>query len=633
MSTTIKRIALVAVAALGLGVVSVAPSQASISSVTFTVADGTAKLAGATLTADTTTAAVISVAGLFDAASTDTITVQAVQKTVPTGASVTALLGNLETSTSTLSRIALGGSTTRFESATAATAVGTVVATNTGYAGGKFTLQLSPSSSTVKAGTYTYTIITKVLDGATVKSTSTLDVNIVVTASSLLSDATSVSLLSTIGTDPAAAITAGVTTDSVTVASKASAATAPVASIYVKQKNATSTASEKMTATISGPGSILKASSYNASQTTVGARAVTMDATDYLYVFADGTTGVATITITGNDSGLVLAKKTVTFFDTKPVSATAKALINYIAGGASNVAGTFVVSVKDASGNAITSLTSITGAATDSTTAVGGAVTCVNTYSASKGGYLCGVAGKSATKFGKVNYTFTATGTDTDATVVKATADVTFSSNVATKIVIAPSTSTANPGDVVTYTLTATDANGYPVADAAYNASGTLPLFASVVASGFATDKAPFAVTDTVTTVDGVATSKGTLNIAGTGKATWTLAGTKGALTDGTALAAALLGTDIATADVTISNPGVDAATDAANEAAQAASDATDAALAAADAADAATTKAQEAVDAVATLSAEVSKLITALKAQITTLTNLVIKIQKKVKA
>ena len=62
-------------------------------------------------------------------------------------------------------------------------------------------------------------------------------------------------------------------------------------------------------------------------------------------------------------------------------------------------------------------------------------------------------------------------------------------------------------------------------------------------------------------------------------------------------------------------------------------SDATDAALAAADAADAATTKAQEAVDAVATLSAQVSKLITALKAQITTLTNLVIKIQKKVRA
>jgi len=42
---------------------------------------------------------------------------------------------------------------------------------------------------------------------------------------------------------------------------------------------------------------------------------------------------------------------------------------------------------------------------------------------------------------------------------------------------------------------------------------------------------------------------------------------------------------------------------------------------------------AQEAVDAVADLSTQVAKLIAELKKQITTLTNLVIKIQKKVKA
>jgi uncharacterized protein YoxC len=42
---------------------------------------------------------------------------------------------------------------------------------------------------------------------------------------------------------------------------------------------------------------------------------------------------------------------------------------------------------------------------------------------------------------------------------------------------------------------------------------------------------------------------------------------------------------------------------------------------------------AQEAVDAVAELSASVTKLISALRKQITTLTNLVVKIQKKVKA
>jgi hypothetical protein len=42
---------------------------------------------------------------------------------------------------------------------------------------------------------------------------------------------------------------------------------------------------------------------------------------------------------------------------------------------------------------------------------------------------------------------------------------------------------------------------------------------------------------------------------------------------------------------------------------------------------------AQEAVDAVAELSAQVTSLISALRAQITALTNLVVKIQKKVKA
>jgi hypothetical protein len=75
------------------------------------------------------------------------------------------------------------------------------------------------------------------------------------------------------------------------------------------------------------------------------------------------------------------------------------------------------------------------------------------------------------------------------------------------------------------------------------------------------------------------------------------------------------------------------AATDAAAEATDAANAATDAANAAAEAADAATAAAQDAADAVAALSTQVSEMVSALKKQITALTNLVIKIQKKVKA
>jgi hypothetical protein len=82
-----------------------------------------------------------------------------------------------------------------------------------------------------------------------------------------------------------------------------------------------------------------------------------------------------------------------------------------------------------------------------------------------------------------------------------------------------------------------------------------------------------------------------------------------------------------------VSADNAQAAADAAAEATDAANAATDAANAAAEAADAATAAAQDAADAVAALSTSVSEMINALKKQITSLTNLVIKIQKKVKA
>jgi hypothetical protein len=75
------------------------------------------------------------------------------------------------------------------------------------------------------------------------------------------------------------------------------------------------------------------------------------------------------------------------------------------------------------------------------------------------------------------------------------------------------------------------------------------------------------------------------------------------------------------------------AALDAAAEATDAANAATDAANAAAEAADAATAAAQDAADAVAALATQVATYISNLRKQITSLTNLIIKIQKKVKA
>jgi len=121
--------------------------------------------------------------------------------------------------------------------------------------------------------------------------------------------------------------------------------------------------------------------------------------------------------------------------------------------------------------------------------------------------------------------------------------------------------------------------------------------------------------------------------VSTTGDDTTSIAGYVGSTAVDTTLAA---GTRTATLAVSLGTSGSDAAqaaTDAANEATDAANAATDAANAAAEAADAATAAAQDAQAAVAALASQVADLIAGIKAQITALTNLVIKIQKKVKA
>jgi hypothetical protein len=143
------------------------------------------------------------------------------------------------------------------------------------------------------------------------------------------------------------------------------------------------------------------------------------------------------------------------------------------------------------------------------------------------------------------------------------------------------------------------------------------PLGQTTAPAGYATNSA---------TAAGLALTKFTATAAGD------------AVTAETGVGASFDAAGIASATVTVTPDTAvldtaQAATDAAAEATDAANAATDAANAAAEAADAATAAAQDAADAVAALSTQVSEMVNALKKQITALTNLVIKIQKKVKA
>ncbi len=460
----------------------------------------------------------------------------------------------------------------------------------------------------------------------TAVSSATITYAAAAAAASTLADTTSTSILAKGAIANSAQIV-----DSATVTAAKTAGT-QAATIYVTQKSAITTAvpNESMTVTISGPGILGAGASHTEA---ASGRSLLVKNGHYITVWPDNTSGEATITIVAATSGVTLGVEKVTFFDTTPSSASVVVNKAHILAGTGSVADVFTVKVLDKSGNAVTAVSALTAAAVDTTTVVGGAVTCSTTYNTTKAGFLCSVVGKSATKFGKVSYKFTAAGTDSAETEVTATADVTFSFGVAKTVVVTGPT-TAGYGEEITLTFTAKDENDLPVADQTYEGAAatgglfwnttTVPVY---VGSGFA----PFNSGETITTVSGVATKKLTLPTAGPlASASWTLAG------DGIVAAGAVdksIGKTKVTYSVTLNNPAVDAATDAANEATDAANAATDAALAAAEAADAATSAAQEASDAVAALSESVTKLIAGLQSQIKSLAAVVARIAKKVKA
>jgi hypothetical protein len=237
-----------------------------------------------------------------------------------------------------------------------------------------------------------------------------------------------------------------------------------------------------------------------------------------------------------------------------------------------------------------------------------------------------------ATKTGAI--TFTATSGTVTATaamwVANATADA---RNV--KITSA-ATGTAN-GTGTPVTVTVTDRYGNPVSGVDLNvvASGVGSFMGGNITQSFKTDSSGTYTFLANTTVSEGGVAKFTATSGNSGTSMGDAAGYVGATPVDATLAA---GNSSASASITFAAGSsatdvAQAATDAAAEATDAANAATDAANAAAEAADAATAAAQDAADAVAALSTQVAELVSTLRKQITSLTNLVIKIQKKVKA
>jgi hypothetical protein len=236
-----------------------------------------------------------------------------------------------------------------------------------------------------------------------------------------------------------------------------------------------------------------------------------------------------------------------------------------------------------------------------------------------------------ATGTGAVTWTATsgAVSTAASAWIDNATADARFVK------ITAAATGTAN-GSGVPVTVTVTDRNGNAVSGVSVNvvASGVGSFMGGSITNSFVTDASGTYtfLANTIVSEGGVAKFTAT---SGTTADFSSAAGYVGATAVDSTLAA---GNSSASHSITFAagasaSDVAQTATDAAAEATDAANAATDAANAAAEAADAATAAAQDAADAVAALSAQVATLISGLKSQLTALTNLVIKIQKKVKA
>jgi hypothetical protein len=375
-------------------------------------------------------------------------------------------------------------------------------------------------------------------------------------------------------------------------------------------KNAAgSPALESVTATITGPGLISPNGSTWGKSFTIATTQVATTAD--IQIRADGTAGVGSLVI--SSPSVTFPAKTITFYSKAAKTITASVVYPVIATGAT----TGVIEATAVDANGANWAGTMYAYSSDTATISSYLTTCA--YDAPTKTHACDLTG---VKAGTASIKLIDAATLALATATSNAVDVRVSTGVPSSIKLSFDKASYSPFEKATISVSALDAAGLRLpAQTITNWLKTGGISSTV---GFSSNS------DTLTAV--------TADLDGeTGSLDYTVYMPAG---DGDVVISATGGTGIAlagqvkvSATATVVNASSGAAAAAAEEATAAANDATDAALSAAEAAEAATAMAQEAVDAVAELSASVTKLISALRAQITTLTNLVVKIQKKVKA
>jgi hypothetical protein len=498
--------------------------------------------------------------------------------------------------------------------------------------------------STPTAGTYTVTVTS--INATTGVPTALATGTITVGASAPSASASLSTAFIGAGTAfPAAEATAA----SLRFPSTAAATVHATIGVTLNDANGVAINGQSISATISGPG-LITATAGNGVGAQGTARAVSITAAAQttnqfrIGISADGTRGVSTITVLRGTT--VIATKTVTFYGAvATLTATQSASImrsgrtaastvsDFVLGGsdAAQPAATAItratatniaIVAKDVDGNVVPGLTvtaDISDVAVISdvtiTPCTGTALTvCASgagNWIASTTPAIGGVSGAKATVTFKTPNPLVPGGFITTAALPFSLGGTALGGTVTMTL----NKATYEPGERMVITYTAKDAAGNPVRDWTAVADPSSNKNVSGLAGGI------FVAGSEI-----IGDEAGEYVYAPVSPGAFTLTLATGTATGAEITATATVSDDAATVSSA-------AAADAAAEATDAANAATDAANAAAEAADAATAAAQDAADAVAALSVSVSAMVSDLKKQITALTNLVIKIQKKVKA
>jgi len=600
MSTTtnFKRIALVAVAALGMGVLSSVPAQASVANLTLTVANGTS-LAGKS---DSSNAAVLTVAGLVDTGLGDSITVTFIAKDITANTSAVARLSYLDTATGSASstlvssvrgaatageKVAAGNGTLDSKLASAAPFV--IYSPSASYVGAKFIVQLeSVTAGLNTAGTFTYTALVSSYAGATLVSSTSSDFTITIAA--LASASTTVD--SSKSTAFLGAGSSAATADAA-VSVEATASATTHATLSVRTYNASSVAApESITVSISGAG-LLKTGSVTGTSLVIASNGGSGTSNGDISVLADGRAGVGTITV--KTTTATFSNKSITFYAkaAKTITATVGTPLLKVGTNAKAVRGVAV----DANGVAWTGTAYIVASSATDALVGGSATTPVqcDSYDTTNARHNCPVTTLTT---GTAKFKIIDAATVALATATSNEITVTVTAATAASVKVEFDKATYAPNERAMIYVTPLDAAGKAMQSAAYT---QLFTSAGISVNGALSYTGTTTTADSLTAVASLTTAEQTSSTtrarAGSMQFTVYMPSSGGTVTltatGGASLPLAAQTVNGVTATATVTDSGA-------------------AALAA--------------VTALATT-------VASLKTLITTLTNLVLKIQKKVKA